>query len=197
MADETVKASFDALKLPGLAVQQYGTEGTSCSPFFRPNPSRPRTSAPHSSQAISAHFSDNKATIQRLEMVGPKVGADLRNAALEAMFSILLITVYISGRFEHRWGIAALMAAALGGAMYLMGLVGLDMPLRVLGALVDPGLPLLETPPPARWGPLWACCATCSSPWAWTLFGKEFDLNIIAALLTLVGLLPQRYHHRL
>src|SRR5699024_2419140 len=70
------------------------------------------------------------------EMVGPKVGADLRNAALEAMyFALLLITVYISGRFEQRWTIAVIMAAALGTAMYIMGLLGMNMVYRVIGAL--------------------------------------------------------------
>ena len=61
-------------------------------------------------------------TIQRLEMVGPKVGADLRTKALEAMFyAILLITIYISGRFEYRWWAAGFMAGGLALAMYVLG----------------------------------------------------------------------------
>ena len=49
-------------------------------------------------------------------------------------FAILLITVYISGRFEQRWMIAAIMAAVLGSAMYVMGFLGMDMVYRVIGA---------------------------------------------------------------
>ena len=38
-------------------------------------------------------------------------GDDLRSSALEAIYyALLLITVYISGRFEQRWGTAALLA---------------------------------------------------------------------------------------
>ena len=122
-------------------------------------------------------------------MVGPKVGADLRNAALEAMyFAILLITVYISGRFEQRWMIAALMAAVLGSAMYVMGFLGMDMVYRVIGALA---LTLLIS-----WklklnyalgaivGLLHDVLITLG---LLAMMGKEIDLNIIAALMTLVG----------
>ena len=42
--------------------------------------------------------------IRRVEMVGPKVGADLRQKALFAIFyAILFIAIYISGRFELSW----------------------------------------------------------------------------------------------
>ena len=42
--------------------------------------------------------------IRRVEMVGPKVGKDLRQKALFAIFyAILFIAIYISGRFELKW----------------------------------------------------------------------------------------------
>ena len=54
--------------------------------------------------AMAATFPGNTAEIVRLEIVGPKVGADLTNKALSALYyAILLIAVYISGRFEQRW----------------------------------------------------------------------------------------------
>ena len=136
VADEDIKKSLAAMELPGLAIQQYGEDGRDyLVRFSTPN----LTSEGIRSNILSSlekSFAGNPASIQRLEMVGPKVGADLRNAALEAMyFAILLITVYISGRFEQRWMIAALMAAVLGSAMYVMGFLGMDMVYRVIGAL--------------------------------------------------------------
>ena len=121
VADEDIKKSLAEMELPGLAIQQYGEDGRDyLVRFSTPN----LTSEGIRSNILSSlekSFAGNPASIQRLEMVGPKVGADLRNAALEAMyFAILLITVYISGRFEQRWMIAALMAAVLGSAMYVM-----------------------------------------------------------------------------
>ena len=54
-------------------------------------------------QALNSKYA-GAYEIQRLEMVGPKVGADLRSKALEAMFyAVLLIAIYISGQFEKRW----------------------------------------------------------------------------------------------
>lgn len=107
VADEDIKKSLAEMELPGLAIQQYGEDGRDyLVRFSTPN----LTSEGIRSNILSSlekSFAGNPASIQRLEMVGPKVGADLRNAALEAMyFAILLITVYISGRFEQRWMIA-------------------------------------------------------------------------------------------
>ena len=190
VADERIKAAFSTLNLPGLAVQQYGDDGRDyLVRFSTPGDMAGDTVRPTLVAALEDSFADNTASIQRLEMVGPKVGADLRNAALEAMFySILLITVYISGRFEHRWLIAAIMAGALGGAMYAMGWAGLGMNIRVMGALVVTLLLCwklkLNFALGAIVGLLHDVLITVG---LLTFMGKEFDLNIIAALLTLVG----------
>jgi preprotein translocase subunit SecF len=59
-----------------------------------------------------------QAEIRRVEMVGPQVGQDLREKALFAMFyALLFITIYISGRFEFKWILSGVMAAALIGAV--------------------------------------------------------------------------------
>jgi preprotein translocase subunit SecF len=50
----------------------------------------------------------------------PQVGKDLREKALFAMFyALLFITIYISGRFELKWLLSGVMAAALMTAVYL------------------------------------------------------------------------------
>ncbi|MBR5733911.1 MAG: protein translocase subunit SecF [Desulfovibrionaceae bacterium] len=189
IGDETIKTAFARLNLPGLAVQQYGESGRDYLVRFSSSQSLAtediRTSVTGALKAIEG----NPASIQRLETVGPKVGADLRNAALEAIFyAVLLITVYISGRFEQRWMTAALMACVLGAVMYLMGYLGLSMPLRVLACLVATlivcGWLKLNFALSAIVGLIHDVVVTVG---LLTLMGKEFDLNIIAALLTLVG----------
>ena len=53
--------------------------------------------------ALKAVYQD-KFEVRRVEMVGPKVGHDLRRKALMAIFYVLvMIAVYISGRFEAKW----------------------------------------------------------------------------------------------
>lgn len=50
-------------------------------------------------------------TIERVEMVGPKVGKDLRQKALlSIVYAIIAIVIYISWRFEFQYAIAAIIA---------------------------------------------------------------------------------------
>ncbi len=190
LGDETIKQAFDELNLPGLSVQQYGNNGHDYLIRF----SESKTLANEEIRGTVVHrlqdaFPDNPAVIERFETVGPKVGADLRNAALEAMFyALLLITVYISGRFEHRWMTAAVMTVALGLGMYGMGMVGLDMAWRVLGCLIITLLVCAKLRLNFALGAILSLLHdVLLTIGLLTFLGKEFDLNIIAALLTLVG----------
>jgi len=189
IGDEVIKSHLDGLKLPGLAIQQYGESGRDYLLRF----STPEGLANEEIRVVVNDalktIEDNTAIIQRLETVGPKVGADLRNAALEAIFyALLLITVYISGRFEQRWMIACTMAAILGGAMYVLGLLGLSMNIRVCACLLVTlgvcGWLKLNFALGAIIGLIHDVVVTIG---LLILMGKEFDLNVIAALLTLVG----------
>lgn len=188
--DENIKKALDTASFPGLAVQSYGENGRDyLVRFSPPEGMSSETIRETILSALQNVFHDNTVSIQRLEMVGPKVGADLRNAALEALYyAILLITVYISGRFEQQWMIAGLMAVVLGAAMYGTGLIGLGMVPRVCAALIVTLILCwklkLNFALGAIVGLLHDVLVTVG---LLTLMGKEFDLNIIAALLTLVG----------
>ncbi len=190
VADEAIKKALDGLNLPGLATQQYGEDGREYLVRFSTPPSIAGTDIRASlTQALGTAFQGNAVTIQRLEMVGPKVGSDLRNAALEAVFyALLLITVYISGRFEHRWLVSAIMAGTLGAATYALGLVGVPMAWRVFSALAVTLILCwklrLNFALAAIGGLIHDVLVTVGLLCA---MGREFDLNIIAALLTLVG----------
>ncbi len=62
---------------------------------------------------LATAFGNDAFTIVRTETVGPKIGAELqRNAALAILFSFLLTLIYIAGRFELRFGMAAVIATA-------------------------------------------------------------------------------------
>jgi len=92
--------------------------------------------------ALSAKFGD-KAEIQRIETVGPRVGADLRTrAVLSVLFATAMMGAYLAVRFELRFGLGAALAL-LHDVIITTGLLA--------------------------------------------LFNYEFDLTIVAALLTVVG----------
>lgn len=189
VADDTLKKSLSGAELPGLAVQWFGEGDTEYLIRISHSGNATDTIRDAVTKALTANIPDAKFVVQRLEMVGPKVGADLKSKAVEALYyAVLLIAIYISGRFEQRWMASAIMAGTLAGGMYLLGLVGvprlwlvpvslaltvvLCWKLRLnfaLGAIVALVHDVLIT-----LGVL-------------SLLGKEVDLNIVAAVLTLVG----------
>ncbi|MCC8193203.1 MAG: protein translocase subunit SecF, partial [Deltaproteobacteria bacterium] len=189
VAAEPLKEALNGLGESGLVVQGFEDDGLSYLirvPDTETSSTELRASI---NRILDEKMPDNTVDIQRLESVGPKVGADLRAKAVEALyFATLLIAIYISGRFERRWFIAAAMAGGLAGSMYLLGLAGVPKGILVLLAtLVMVGL--------CWWLKLvYALGAVVSilhdvfiTVGIFSLLGKEFDLTIIAALLTVVG----------
>jgi preprotein translocase subunit SecF len=189
VSDEHLKKALDDGALPGLVIQSYGTDGTSY--VLRIAAMR------ESSDGLSKIVTDTLNSrldgigyeILRLEMVGPKVGADLRAQALEALYyAVLLISIYVSGRFERRWFTAGFIAVALGTAAFGLGRFGLD---RIVVIPVAVALTLLLC---RRFKLVFAMGAVVSilhdvliTVGLYALLGREFDLTTIAALLTVVG----------
>jgi len=62
-------------------------------------------------EALAKRINPDSITIERVEMVGPKVGKDLREKALlSILYAIIGIVIYISWRFEFQYAIAAIIA---------------------------------------------------------------------------------------
>ena len=77
--------------------------------------------------------------VQRVDFVGPKVGAELREAGLKAMaIACLLILIYIGFRFSVRFAPGAVVAlihdVSITASIWI--LLGLEFDLRVLAALL-------------------------------------------------------------
>lgn len=187
--DEALKASFSAASLPGLSTQRFGEGDRDYLLRFSASDAVAQEIREGVMSALKEAFPENPAEIARLEMVGPKVGADLTNKALEAMYyAVLLIAVYISGRFEQRWVAAAVMAAALWGGVYAVSLFGLSMGWLVCTALAITVLVCwrlkLNFALGAVIGLLHDVLITLG---LLSLLDREIDLNVVAALLTLIG----------
>jgi preprotein translocase subunit SecF len=61
--------------------------------------------------ALTAQFGKEAFEVRRVEVVGPKVGKDLRQKGMLAMvYAILGILIYITWRFEFRYAIGAIIA---------------------------------------------------------------------------------------
>jgi preprotein translocase subunit SecF len=77
--------------------------------------------------------------LRREEVVGPKIGGELRVAALEAIvFALVLILVYITIRFEFRFAVAAIVALVHDVLITLgaFSLMGHEISLAVIAAFL-------------------------------------------------------------
>ncbi|KXS56775.1 MAG: hypothetical protein AMR96_00780 [Candidatus Adiutrix intracellularis] len=134
-------------------------------------------------------FGADQIEVRRVEMVGPRVGDDLRQSAISALFySLLMIIIYISGRFEQKWGSSVIFVGALLGVIYPVSLFG-------VGTVYVIGLALLVT---------LALCYILKFEYAlgailallhdvivtvglFAILDKEITLSFVAAILTIVG----------
>ncbi|MFO7716206.1 protein translocase subunit SecF [Desulfosarcina sp.] len=186
---DNIKAGLAAMDMAASAVQQFGQ--------VHDNEFLIRTDATPSateglSEKVERHL--NEAThvpveVRRVEMVGPQVGQDLREKALFAMFySLLFITVYISGRFELKWAKSGIVAGAIMGAVYLLSLFHVSVPFLMLAALVVSLVIFWFFELKYAMGAIVALIHDVTiTVGIFSIFGKEFTLPIVAALLTIIG----------
>jgi preprotein translocase subunit SecF len=96
-----IREALQGTPLQDSIIQEFGEKGRFEYLIRATNPELETAGlGDRAKQALSAKFGQG-VDIRQVEMVGPQVGQDMRNKALLAIFySILLIAVYISGRFE-------------------------------------------------------------------------------------------------
>lgn len=187
---KALKSSLESLRLPGLAVQRFGETGGN---EFLLRTSQGTIKAEdlrlQVGDALTSGFGKGNYEIQRLEMVGPKVGADLRSKALEALFyAVLLIAIYISGRFEQRWMTAGIMAGGLAAGIYVLQLLSMPITYLILGALLITVALCWYLKLNYALGAVVALIHDLMiTVGIFSLLDKDFDLTIVAALLTILG----------
>ncbi len=127
--------------------------------------------------------------IERVEMVGPKVGQDLRQKALLAIFfALLFINIYISGRFELKWLESAIVAGGLIGAVKLFSYFQVSTPYLILVALIVSLVLFWYLELKYAMGAILALIHDVTvTIGIFSLTDKEFTLPIVAALLTIIG----------
>jgi preprotein translocase subunit SecF len=132
---------------------------------------------------------DRQFSIQRLEMVGPKVGEDLQKKALKALFfAVLLISIYISGRFEQKWGIAAVMAVGLVSGLYILQMLAVPLTYLIIAVLLITLALCWYLQLNYALGAVVALIHdVLITIGVFSLLNKDFDLTTVAALLTIIG----------
>lgn len=139
-------------------------------------------------QALSSVFGQG-VEIRRVEMVGPKVGEDLRQKALFAIFyATLFIAIYISGRFELKWLMSIVMALSLAFIVYISSSFGVSVTWLIIIAIIVTLALCWILKLKYALGAIIALVHDVSiTVGVFALTDKEISLSIIAALLTIVG----------
>jgi preprotein translocase subunit SecF len=142
-------------------------------------------------QAFHARFRDQRVELRRTEVVGPQTSETLRRQAWFAMFyAIVGILIYLSGRFEAKWFIALALGVLLFAMAFAMNqwLPSVSPTVLIVIAL----------------GVTFAFCWMLDLSYAFpaiipllhdvlvtvgflSLFNRELNLPIVAALLTIIG----------
>jgi preprotein translocase subunit SecF len=184
---DKIKAGLNSLQLAG-SVQTFG-EADNHEYLIRTDASLGSGDAADKVKAALDKATGVSAEVRRVEMVGPQVGRDLREKALFAMFyALLFITIYISGRFELKWMLSLVVAAALAGVVYLLNLFHLSVPILILAALILSLVLFWFLELKYAMGAIVALIHDVTiTVGMFSLSNKEFTLPIIAALLTIIG----------
>jgi preprotein translocase subunit SecF len=103
-------------------------------------------------------------------------------------YTLLFIAIYISGRFEFKWILSAVMAAALIGTVYIFKLFHVSIPLLIVVALIVTLVLFWFLELKYAMGAIVALIHdVIITVGLFSIFNKEFDLPIVAALLTIIG----------
>ncbi|MBR9982592.1 MAG: protein translocase subunit SecF [Desulfatitalea sp.] len=185
---DRVKAALDTLGL-NAAVQEYDRGEMD---YYRIVIAADESESDNLAQTLEAGLEAGTqvgATLESFEMVGPQVGRDMREKALLAMFfALLFITVYISGRFELKWLLSAGIAVALALLIYLLRLAHMNIPTLMAAAVVLSLVLFWVLKLKYAMGAIVALLHDIIiTAGVFSIFGKEFTLPIIAALLTIIG----------
>jgi preprotein translocase subunit SecF len=184
-----IKSALAAVQLEDSIIQEFGEQGQHEYLIrIRRTDIELEGLSDKVSQALISEFGQS-VEMRRVEMVGPKVGADLRQKALFAIFySILFIAIYISGRFELKWLMSIVMALSLAFVVYVFSSFGMPVIwLIVIALIVTMGLCWVLKLKYALGAIIALIHDVTITIGAFALTDREISLAIIAALLTIVG----------
>ncbi len=134
-------------------------------------------------------FTGGSFEVRRVDMVGPKVGQDLRDSALMAIFyAILFIVIYISGRFEMKWVMGIAVAVALIGAVSFARMIDAGVIYLIVVALLVTLVVCFVLKLKYALGAIIALIHDVTiTVGIFSILDMEITLSIVAAILTIIG----------
>ncbi|MDR1112019.1 MAG: protein translocase subunit SecF, partial [Deltaproteobacteria bacterium] len=187
---EALRELFDQAGFALSSLQGFGDAGNEYLVNLSDGPTAEGQTLSESAVALlSRSMGQDKVEIRREEMVGPKVGQDLRQKALYAIYySILIIIIYISGRFEKKWGTSAMFVGILLGVIYIVGLFGVGVGTLIIVALIVTLVTCYYLKFSFALGGILALIHDVTiTTGVFSFLNKEITLSFVAAILTIIG----------
>ncbi len=133
---EKIREILKTSEFKGAEIQEFGKENEILVRFQTTSQSVTKDTGDSISKLLA---STGKFEVRRVEIIGPKVGDELRQKGLMAMLiSSLGILGYLAFRFEWRFGLAALLGVVHDVAITagIVAVAGVDFDLTILAALL-------------------------------------------------------------
>ncbi len=135
-----VRIALDDLTFEGLSVQEFGEkEANEYLITMTKTTGELEGLSENIKVALNNRFGRESLEVRRVEMVGPKVGKDLRKKGMLAItFSLLGMLIYIWWRFELRFGVGAIICLVHDVAITLgaLSLTNKPVDLPIIAALL-------------------------------------------------------------
>ncbi|MCS6808203.1 MAG: protein translocase subunit SecF [Bacteroidota bacterium] len=140
---EQVRRAMEDAQFTGSEIKSYGKTDEFL--IRLPNVAGKDYSSTAIMESLKKTFPNQTITLLKVDKIGPKVGAELRNKALLALgLSFVMIMVYIAFRFEFLYGLGAIVAllhdAILAFVVSVMvhdlGIINLEVNQSMLAAML-------------------------------------------------------------
>lgn len=133
-----LRTALSELDLRGLSIQQFGDQANEYLVRVQEDENL-ATLAGQIQTTLEKRYGAGKLEIRRTEMVGPQVGKDLRSKGVWAIvFSIIGMLIYVTFRFEFRFGVGAVLALIHDVLVTLTAftLLNLEIDLTIIAAFL-------------------------------------------------------------
>ncbi|MCM2264629.1 MAG: protein translocase subunit SecF [Desulfuromonadales bacterium] len=133
-----LRGALNELNLRGLSIQQFGDQANEYLVRVQEDDNL-ATLAGQIQATLEKRYGVGKLEIRRTEMVGPQVGKDLRGKGVQAIiFSIVGMLIYVTFRFEFRFGAGAVIALVHDVLITLtvFSLLNLEIDLTIIAAFL-------------------------------------------------------------
>jgi len=134
-----LRSSLEGLQMGGLTIQQVGDTGNEFLVRAQESGEKLEALGAKIQKTLEGKYGAGQLEIRRTEMVGPQVGKDLRNKGVQAiLFAIIGMLIYITFRFEFRFG-AGTVIALFHDVLFTLGLMSvlnLEVDLTVIAGFL-------------------------------------------------------------